>query len=120
MYTALYYPHTQIEDESLMKIGLLLWDRIEHIYPNRQHEPFYRDGIMQAAAELVTVPRIPSDEEKQQAHEEIEKLVNSDLPDWFVFTPENPRLRSRIYTDKFLDKTWEILSSSKFVELSLM
>lgn len=118
MYTALYYPHTTVKDESLMKTSLLLWDQIECISPFPKYQPQHEDRNMQAASELVAKSHIPSDEEKRQAHEEIEKLVNSDLPGWFVFTPENPHLRYEIYPDKFLDKTWEILENSKFVERS--
>jgi hypothetical protein len=36
---------------------------------------------MNRAFALVAKPHVPSAEEKEQAHKEIEKLVNTDLPD---------------------------------------
>jgi hypothetical protein len=70
----------------------------------------------ESALEIISKPYIPSDEEKRLVHKEVEKLVNTELPEWFVFIPENPRPRYGIYPQKMLEDTWNLLVTSKFVE----
>lgn len=119
MYSALYYPHATITDQNIIKTGLLLWDQLEYICPYRGYHPDQQTSDVQAALEIISKPLLPSDEEKSLVHKEVERLINSDLPDWFVFIPENPNLMYGIYPQKMLEKTWNLLLESKFVAQSI-
>ena len=116
MYSALYYPYAGISDEGIIKTGLLLWDKLEYICPYRGYSPNPQTSDIDAALELISKPYFPTDEEKRLVHKEVEKLINSELPDWFIFIPENPELRYSIYPQKMLDETWELLLNSNFVK----
>jgi hypothetical protein len=115
MYSALYYPYAEISNESILKTGLLLWDKLEYICPWHGYSQNPRSSNIGAALELIVKPHLPSPEEKRLIHKEVEKLINSELPDWFIFIPENPELRYSIYLEKMLDETWELLLNSNFV-----
>jgi hypothetical protein len=115
MYAALYYPHAGISDENIIKTGLLLWDQLEYICPWRGYTPPSQTHEIESALEIISKPYIPSIEEKRLVHTEVEKLVTTELPEWFVFIPENPNLRYGIYPQKMLDDTWNLLLESKFV-----
>ncbi len=116
MYAALYYPHAGITNENIIKTGLLLWDKLEYIVPYSGYRPESQTAEIESALELISKPYIPSDEEKRLVHKEVEKLVNTELPDWFVFIPENPELRYGMYTEKMLWETWELLRNSSLVK----
>lgn len=118
MYSALYYPHAGITDENIIKTGLLLWDQVEYISPYHGYRPDEQGRDLEAALEMITKPLIPSDEQKRLVHEEVKKLVNSDLPEWFVFIPHNTSLMYRIYPQKMLWETWQLLVESRFVTTS--
>jgi hypothetical protein len=75
MRSALYYPHTEVENAGLLKTALLLWDQLEFIVPYPEYEFSYQDRLVAEAVELVGVKHSPSDEEKKQAHEYIEDFV---------------------------------------------
>ncbi len=60
MYTALYYPHTKIRMENLMKTSLLLWDQVEYICPENFVPDSYDEKVMAEAAELITHQHVPS------------------------------------------------------------
>ena len=118
MYTALYYPHTKLRKPEFTKAALLLWDKVNYISPSREYTPYYEDPILAEAAELLTVQHVPSEDEKRRAHAEIARLVGAELPEWFVFNPENPNLNYEIMAEKLLPETWEMLLESKFVQQS--
>jgi hypothetical protein len=117
MYTALYYPHSSLTNPELIKSALLLWDRVEYIKPNwyvGPHDPFWNASNeekkqLSEAVELIGVGREPTKAEKNSVHEELEKLLESDLPDWIVFTPDNPNAIYSMFPDKLLPKTWDML-----------
>jgi hypothetical protein len=80
MLSAVYYPHTTLHSdtlasERLLKRSLLLWDQLEFIVPDRDFRPRYEDQLIARAMELIGRNHYPSDEEKKQAHEQIEELV---------------------------------------------
>ena len=116
MYTALYYPYAEISNESILKTGLLLWDKLEYICPYRGYPQNPRSYNVGAALELISKPHLPSKEEKRLMHSEVEKLISSELPDWFIFIPENPELGYSIYPQKMFDETWQLLLNSDFVK----
>ena len=109
MYTALYYPHITIRNGDLIKTALLLWDNVEYIVPDKYVRARSHDRNIQEAFELITKPHLPTLSEKRRAHELIVQMVNSGLPDWFLFSPNNEHLIYEIYPQKFLPETWEIV-----------
>lgn len=117
MYSAIYYPHINIRNQSLIKSALLLWDQVEYIDPlgnRRENSP---DNSIQEALDLIAKPHIPTEEEKDLAHSEIMTLVNSGLPDWFLYDPNKDGREYDIYSIKFLSQTWEeIMEVGNFYE----
>jgi hypothetical protein len=120
MYTALYYPHTKIQSENLIKTALLLWDRVEYICPEEYVPDPYDDKGMAEAAELITQQHIPSAEEKNETHKLVERLLSRPLPDWFLFEPKNPMPPYQILPGKFHDETWQALIEKGYAELNPM
>jgi hypothetical protein len=45
MRSALYYPHTQIKSEHLLKTSLLLWDKVSVIAPWEHYLPNFDNPI---------------------------------------------------------------------------
>ena len=43
MRSALYYPHTKIRSEELLKSSLLLWDKVSSIVPWQHFDEKYPD-----------------------------------------------------------------------------
>jgi hypothetical protein len=120
MYSALYYPHTRLGNPEFAKTALLLWDKVDYISPYAGFRPSYEDPVLAEAAELLTVEHIPSEDEKQEAHTEIERLVDAKPPDWFMFTPENPNLGYLSYDvmpEKLWPETWNMLLDSQLVQI---
>jgi hypothetical protein len=115
MPTALYYPHTRLENQSLLKTALVLFDKVEWIAPDEVFQPKYQIPQAKEAMEVIGERYIPSTEEQDLVHKEVERLVAKPLPEWFVFEPENQDLASQarhpyeILPGKFLDKTWRLL-----------
>jgi hypothetical protein len=114
MRSALYYPHTTIENEGLVKTALLLWDRLEFIVPWQGFQPRYRDRQMARAMELVGAPRCPDDNEKREAHTRIEELISDRLPPkFFLDRRRRPDDSYEVYPQKFLPDTWSLLQKAR-------
>lgn len=117
MFSALYYPHTQLPSTGLasrrlLKRALLMWDHLEFIVPFPRFKPYYEDRFVAEAIELIGRNRCPNDEEKKEAHRRIEELITRPhLPDVFYYSGSESY---EIYPQKFLPDTWEILTKSKF------
>src|SRR5690242_10341116 len=81
---ALYYPHTKIADQSIVKNALLLWDNVEYITPNVnwKHERA-ESNLFNEAIDIVSAPHFPTDQEKKEAHKRVEALLRDGLPPWF-------------------------------------
>ncbi len=109
MRTALYFPHTEIKSQSLLKTSLLLWDKLEFIVPFPEYQPYYENKIVAKAIELIGVSRCPSEREKQEAHNLVEDLATRPLPDVFYYRPHDADGSYEIYPQKFLDHTWEVM-----------
>lgn len=114
MYTALYYPHFAVQSEGMLKSALLLWDRFEYISPSKDHRPYYRQKELAEASELIAKPLVPTQEEKEDVHNKIISLIDSGLPDWFLFKPRDGELPYNIYPQKLLPKTWDELEERKY------
>lgn len=113
MLKALYYPHTEVGNPTILKNALLLWDSLETIVPRMPrpspHGP--KDRTLQEAARLIVQPRRPSDKERQEAHKALEALLTTGkLAAIMGKAPADWRAgRYLIYPDKFLHMTWNML-----------
>ena len=92
MRSALYYPHTRVQGEELLKTALLLWDRLETIVPDPGYKGRYPNPEVAKAVELIGVNHYPTEDEKRQAHERIEDFVTGTLPESFFY--ESQKLRA--------------------------
>jgi len=110
---ALYYPHTKITDENIIKNSLLLWDQVEYITPKKNwvHERF-KSKIFNEAIDIIAKPHYPTDAERKEAHNRVSALVKNGLPTWF-FLDAAKNIRNRqtypIYPDKLDYTTWKVL-----------
>jgi len=114
MRSALYYPHTTVRSESLIKTSLLLWDQLEFLAPRETFRPQYENREHARAMELFGYAHAPTAAEKQQTHERIEDIIERGVPEAFKYRAERPSGRQdyEIYPQKFLDKTWRMLQRS--------
>jgi hypothetical protein len=118
MFSALYFPHTQLSPsevggERILKRALLMWDHLEFIVPDPNFPLNYDDPVVARAIELIGKKHVPGNDEKTEAHRRIEELVTRpDLPDIFQYSGSDPY---EIYPQKFLPDTWKILADAKMV-----
>ena len=91
MRGALYYPHTTIRSEELLKTSLLLWDKVTVIAPWDHFRAGYTDRVVEEAVELIAEYHYPSDDEKTQAHKLIEDLITRPLPKLFYLVAATVR-----------------------------
>jgi hypothetical protein len=87
----------------------LLWDKIEYIIPDDRYQPHYPNQLLAEAAQIVAKPHLPTAAEKKSAHEQIEDLATSSLPDAFFFQQTAAYGDYEIYPQKFLQQTWDLL-----------
>ena len=114
MRSALYYPHTTIDNVSLVKTALLLWDKLEYIVPSREFHPRHGKRDVQRAMEIIGSARVPTTAEKKEAHTLVEEMVTSNLPPQFYLSQDGkPRREYEIYPQKLLDETWHMLRESR-------
>lgn len=110
---ALYYPHSSITDERLIKNSLLLWDQVEYITPfdKRAHERF-ESKYFNEAIEIISNPHNPTVSEKETVHRRIVDQINDGLPDSFLLRERQGYERQEmysIYPGKLAEKTWRLL-----------
>jgi hypothetical protein len=117
MRSALYYPHTTVDSERLVKDALLLWDRLEYIVPWDGFDSQYLNRDVAKAMELIGAPRCPGDDEKLEAHRRLEAFVTSDLPPQFYYARNPKRYASRnsfeVYSRKLFSESWELLREAE-------
>ncbi len=113
MRSALYYPHTEIRSEALLKSALLLWDKVYTIAPNPGYQPYYESRLFQEAYTLIGKTHEIGDDEKALAHSIIEDFATRPLPHAFSF--ESSREGAPIYElypEKFFPETWQLLQEA--------
>src|SRR5688572_1699973 len=78
MLTAIYFPHTDIRNEVILKNAMLLWDGIQTIVPQTawKHHRF-ENRASNEAVDLVVSGRKPNREEQQHAHEALRSLLEA-------------------------------------------
>lgn len=113
MRTALYYPHTRIKSEGLLKTALLLWDNLEYIVPHHGYGAQYPNKGMEEAIELIGKPRLPSDENKRELHELVEDFATQQPPQQFYYRGDetDPQFYE-VYPQKLLPDTWRALQET--------
>lgn len=112
MRSALYYPHTEIQDEALIRSALLTWDRLEFIVPWRGFKPDYRRRDMAEAMELIGCPVVPTDEDRREVHDQLEELIAQGVPEPFLYRDQSHRRRDVDYDmwpQKLMPETWRLL-----------
>jgi hypothetical protein len=120
MRSALYYPHTHIRSENLLKTSLLMWDQLEFIVPSVGYKPHYHNKpLFERALEIFGVPRCPSEQDKHNAHDFIEDLATApSLPEPFFYRHTDPEPFA-IYPEKFMPETWQVLLDLKLAGMPL-
>jgi hypothetical protein len=111
MRSALYYPHTELDSTELLKTGLLLWDQIRFIVPYPDYRPKYKTKLIAEAMDIIGDPHCPTDDEKKEAHEQIESFLANPLPQPFYYTNSKRKgfTDYEVYPQKLLNQTWELL-----------
>ena len=120
MRSALYYPHTEINSEEVMKTALLLWDELHAIVPWDGYRPRYRSPLLGEAFEIIGTKHVPNEEEKLAAHSLIEGFISQrTLPSVFFFKPATPQaehglhqMSYEVYSEKLMHETWRLLQHS--------
>lgn len=116
MRSALYYPHTEIRSESLLKTALMLWDRIHVIVPFEGYIPAYKSPEARKSFEIIGKCHYPSDDEKNQAHALIEDFATRRLPEAFSYiSVQSPQETYEVYPQKLLPETWNVLQHAGLV-----
>jgi hypothetical protein len=110
VYSAIYYPHTEIEDVNLLKNAMLLWDTVTVIVPSADFQPSYPSEIAKAW-EIVGDVHYPSDDEKRSAHELIEDFATRPLPAAFHYRSGKSGAYE-IYPEKLMKETWDLLAQT--------
>ena len=117
MQNALYFPHIHVRTERLMKSALLLWDQVEFITPYENYSISYHElgynaedrKELEHAHRLIQVEHVPSDKEKDVAHERILALATTpNLPEWFLRN-EGQGSGFVIHFEKLFHRTWQDL-----------
>jgi hypothetical protein len=112
MQSALYYPHTEIRSRYLLGTSLLLWDKVQFIVPLPNYKPYYENSDVAKAIELIGEQHYPTPAEKELAHRFVEDFVTRQLPEAFLYR-DSQLGQYRIYPEKLLPETWELLREAK-------
>jgi hypothetical protein len=115
--SALYYPHTEIKNENLLKTALLLWDQVYVIAPWPDYQPQYDSQDAGDAFALIGHCHFPTEDEKRHAHELVKDFAKRPLPAAFTLSELNSR--SELYEispRKLLPETWELLEHCRLVD----
>ena len=111
MRTALYFPHTEVRSEALVRTALLTWDALEYIAPVPDYRTKYPNRNIERAMELIGKPRVPSAAEQQRVHELVEDLLESGVPETFKYSPADHERTPEyeIWPEKLAEQTWQML-----------
>jgi hypothetical protein len=125
--SALYYPHTSVADEGLLRDALLLWDRMSFIVPwagfgVAQQQP----PLVRRALELVAEEIEPGKAEKDAVYQALTALVERGVPEWLTWTvpPKtelaDPLLREQyaIYPQKLDDRITRLMYEHKLAHFN--
>ena len=117
MQSALYYPFTRPKSELFLKTALFLWDSVDFIVPFDGFKPRGKSDEEIEALEIIGRPYVPTEKDKRNAHEELEKICDSPISKKLNFKLENPDENYDFYPEKLLDETWRMLSQSQLAKV---
>lgn len=125
--SAIYYPHTEIRSEALLKTALLLWDEVHVITPWPDYHSNYSSPSAAEAFDLVGKTHYPSESQKRKGHRLVEDFVKRRLPESFLYTSADPSIDwmvdqnderdviSQMYSQKLLPETFRLLQQANLV-----
>lgn len=113
MRSAIYYPHTEIRTVGMMRSSLLLWDRLNVIFPRPDYRTSYDDPHMAEAWELIGGKIVPNENDKWEAHCRIEDMLKSGLPlELNYYDGMPPEKVMELWPDKLSQMTWSLLQNN--------
>ena len=118
MDKALYYPFTGPESGKFIKEALLLWESVEFIVPWKGYKQRVSTKEEEEAIELVGKNYVPTEDDQNAAHQELEDFCTGPNASNSAFQLENPNVNYEFYPQKLLSETWEMLSQSKMADVS--
>lgn len=118
MYSALYFPHTTVHSERVIRTALLLWDQLDFIAPDRSYRPSYRNRAHEEAMEIVGRKRVPTQREKEKVHRGVQELIRYGVPESFHYSPSmyDRQESYGVWPEKILDRTWRLLRDNHLTE----
>lgn len=116
MHSALYYPFTEFKNPNFLKTSLFLWDSVDVIVPYSGFRPHGRNSSEERALELIVNPHVPTEQNKEAAHKELEDICANGLPDELRFELQDPEKVYEIYPQKLFSKTWDLLEDSQLAK----
>jgi hypothetical protein len=118
MKSALYFPHTKIRSESLLRTALLTWDSVECICP-KDFMPRYENPLHQWAMDTIGKIRVPTEVEQLEVDGRVEQLIQSGVPETFRYSPpvlsdpsEYDRKVFELWPEKLGQYTWSKLEAA--------
>ena len=118
MQSALYYPFTNPKRDSFWKTALFLWDTVDFIVPYADFRPYTNSDESQEALEILGRNYVPTEHDKQHAHEELEALCNDSLPERLYLKVESRERPYGFYPEKLLPETWDMLAESGLAKVA--
>lgn len=110
MYTAVYYPFKSVQSKKLLKLALLLWDRLEYIIPGYGDEWMERSDTEEAEAlNLVGHGVVPDGQQQQLAHDMIAEMLTSPACKSALLKAEG-KSKVTIFPGKFKENTRYLLA----------
>jgi hypothetical protein len=120
MKSAIYYPDIEITNEATMRSALLLWDEVKVIVPHPDFKPQYQDKQMAEAWELIGGTMYPDDVQKQQAHSNIEELLEGPTPVDVLYRDDSPQDQYvELWPQKLLPETMQMLRERQYTSAPL-
>lgn len=121
MRTALYFPHTEVRSEQILRTALMTWDKLEFIVPYHGFRPHYDNCEMARAVEIVGRARVVTGEEQQQVHELVEDLLSSEIPEVLRYAPSSGAREPdyELWPQKLAHETWRLLKDRSIVGATL-
>jgi len=115
--TALYFPHTEVRDEKLLRTALLTWDKLEYIAPHKGYKPRYQNADFEDAMSLIGHPRCPTDDDKAEVHDLVADLIKDGVPEIFQYTPAGGRQGDdyEMWPGKLAPTTWGLLAEKGMI-----
>ena len=112
LYTALYFPHTKVRSQNLVRTALLTWDKLEWIAPHQRYKADYDDNQMDEAIELIGKKRVATKHEKDRIHDAVKDLLDQEIPETFRYSPRSGADAYQIWPHKLAPETWELLKEA--------